>query len=100
MKLFEETVNGIHFGKTPFIVFFNKHDLFEEKVQRKSIHCTFPDYNGSPNDVRESSDFIVDKYMGQSRLNTAEMCLYPHLDTATDHLQHFHRLLTPDGCKI
>ena len=84
LKLFEEMVNGIHLGKKPFIVFFNKRDLFEEKVQRKSIHCAFPDYNGAPNDVHETSDFIVDKYLSQSQLDATKRPLYPHLVTATD----------------
>ena len=37
LKLFDEMINIEYFHKTPFIVFFNKRDLFEEKVKRKSI---------------------------------------------------------------
>ena len=84
LKLFEETVNGIHLCRKPFIIFFNKRDLFEEKVLRKSIHCAFPDYGGEPYSVHDSSDFIVERYLGQSKASAGKRAMYPHLVTATD----------------
>lgn len=84
LKLFEETVNGAHLCKKPFIIFFNKRDLFEEKILRKSIHCAFPDYKGEPYSVHDSSDFIVEKYLSQSKADAGKRAMYPHLVTATD----------------
>ena len=75
LKLFEETVNGIHLCKKPFIIFFNKRDLFEDKVVRKSIHCAFPDYNGERCSVHESSDFIVEKYLSQSKADAGKRAI-------------------------
>lgn len=32
LNLFASVVNNVHFARKPFIVFFNKRDLFEEKL--------------------------------------------------------------------
>ena len=44
LNLFEDIVNNEFFAEMPFIVFFNKKDLFEEKVRDKSIRVAFPTY--------------------------------------------------------
>ena len=48
-KLFDEILNSIFFQKTPFIVFFNKVDLFREKLRSHILADYLPDYGG-PND--------------------------------------------------
>ena len=48
-KLFDEILNSIFFKKTPFIVFFNKVDLFREKLRSHILADYLPDYGG-PND--------------------------------------------------
>ena len=85
LKLFEETVNGIHLRKKPFILFFNKHDLFEEKVKRKSIQCAFPDYRGDPRSVPESSAFMITKFTEKDKYGRGgKRPMYTHLVTATN----------------
>ena len=61
LTLFEQIVNNAYFAEKPFIVFFNKKDLFEDKVKTKSIRVAFPRYQGAQNDVAESADFIGKK---------------------------------------
>ena len=84
LKLFDEMINIEFFHKTPFIVFFNKRDLFEEKIVRKSIKVVFPDYDGPPNSAEESGEFIIDKYINRSRINLTKRPIYTHKTTATD----------------
>ena len=84
LHLFEEIVNNPHFTEMPFIVFFNKKDLFEEKVRTKSIRVAFPTYQGGLNDVEESADFIIDTFLSQSKVDLKRRPIYPHLTTATD----------------
>ena len=87
LTLFGATVNGVHLRKKPFILFFNKHDLFEEKVKRKSIQCAFPGYRGDPRSVPEASQFIIDKFLEQDNWGTtkdSKRPIYPHLVTATN----------------
>ena len=44
LNLFSSVVNNIHFQSVGFIVFFNKVDLFREKLKKKSIRIAFPDF--------------------------------------------------------
>ena len=67
LNLFEEMVNGIYLRQKPFVVFFNKHDLFEKKIEHKSIHCAFPEYRGDNHSVHDSSNYIVNKYIGKNK---------------------------------
>lgn len=83
LNLFASIVNNIHFKTKPFIVFFNKKDLFEEKLKSKSIQLAFPDYSGD-NSFESTSDFIIDKYLNQSQVSSKRRAIYPHLTTATD----------------
>ena len=84
LKLFDEMINIEYFHKTPFIVFFNKRDLFEEKVRRKSIKTVFPDYDGPEFSAEESGEFIIDKYINRSRIKMTKRPIYTHKTTATD----------------
>ena len=84
LNLFEEMVNGIYLRQKPFVVFFNKHDLFEKKIEHKSIHCAFPDYRGENHSVHDSSNYIVNKYIGKNKTDANKRALYSHVVTATD----------------
>ena len=46
-KLFGEILNSIFFQRTPFIVFFNKVDLFKEKLKFARLEHYLPEYSGS-----------------------------------------------------
>ena len=84
MQLFDDIVNNIHFQYTPFIIFFNKHDLFLEKIPKRGIKETFPDYQGALQCPNESLEFLTKTYLS---LNTTEKHVrgvYPHVTTATD----------------
>ena len=46
LNLFEDIVNNEFFAEMPFIVFFNKKDLFEEKILRSPLTICFTEYAG------------------------------------------------------
>ena len=52
-KLFGEILNCIFFQRTPFIVFFNKVDIFKEKLKFAKLENYLPEYSGSQ-DYREA----------------------------------------------
>ena len=52
-KLFGEILNCIFFRETPFIVFFNKVDLFQAKLKTLRLSDYLPEYSGS-DDCREA----------------------------------------------
>ena len=51
-KLFGEMLNNVFFRETPFIVFFNKFDLFKEKLKKVSLAEAYKEYN-LPKDADE-----------------------------------------------
>lgn len=46
MKLFDSICNSKWFVETSIILFLNKKDLFEEKIQRSPLTICFPEYTG------------------------------------------------------
>ena len=59
LSLFNEMVNNSYFSEMPFIVFFNKKDLFEEKIKTKSITLAFPEYRVSKNVTCRVRNFLT-----------------------------------------
>ncbi len=51
MGLFDSICNSKWFLKTSMILFLNKKDLFEEKIQQISINVCFPEYDGEPHPI-------------------------------------------------
>ncbi len=85
LHLFSSILNNIHFQYKPFIVFFNKCDLFEEKISAgKSLRTAFLDFGGPDRDVIAASDFIVNHFVSRSKVSTRQRAIYSHLTTATD----------------
>ena len=46
LHLFTSICNSKYFTKAAMILFLNKKDLFEEKIQRSPLSETFPEYSG------------------------------------------------------
>lgn len=47
--LFDEVNNSSWFRKIPFIIFFNKTDLFKEKILKVDLNVCFANYTGGHN---------------------------------------------------
>jgi len=80
-KLFGEMLNNIFFQETPFIVFFNKVDLFREKLKTASLTIAYREYSGSQ-DYEEAIEFIKFRFLNQNTNERRE--IYPYETTATD----------------
>ena len=73
LKLFEDTVNLDWFTETGFVLLFNKLDLFEEKIAKKSLKECFGDeydedvyYNDCSDDeerLNKNIQFIKDQFV-------------------------------------
>lgn len=46
LNLFESTCNSPWFANTSIILFLNKKDLFEEKINKYPLTICFPEYTG------------------------------------------------------
>ena len=72
-------VNNKNFEDMPFIVFFNKRDLFEEKIKKKSIAVAFPNYQVSPGIYKENGPGDCRRVRGAQRAKIAEKVHKPPL---------------------
>jgi len=80
-KLFDEILNSVFFKKTPFIVFFNKVDLFREKLRSHILADYLPDYGG-PNDFAPALEYIKRQYLKRNKQPNRDV--YDFATTATD----------------
>lgn len=79
--LFDALCNSKWFINTPFILFLNKIDIFEEKLAKSPLKNYFPDYNGKPGDVNEAIGFFEKNFL---KLNRTKKPIYVHRTCATD----------------
>ncbi|BFZ61509.1 Guanine nucleotide-binding protein alpha-2 subunit [Saitoella coloradoensis] len=80
LALWESVVNSRWFVRTSVVLFLNKVDLFKGKLGRVPLRDYFPEYEGG-SDPSKAAKFILYKF---TKLNRAELKVYPHLTQATD----------------
>jgi len=81
LKLFDEIVNSMYFYDKPTIIFFNKYDIFKEKIKFSPLIKTFDDFEGG-DDLQLATEYITKKF--KNLRNENEKAMYTHLTTATD----------------
>lgn len=90
VELFKAMYKNEFLRKSAFILFFNKKDLFEEKIKHNSISNYFPNFKCS-NNYEEIFLFITNLFLNVRILNInfiynypivkiIELFLSPHLD--------------------
>lgn len=82
LKLFDSICNSKWFVETSIILFLNKKDLFEEKINRSPLTICFPEYTGS-NTFEEASNYIRMKFENLNKRKDQKE-IYTHLTCATD----------------
>eukprot|EP01098_Paradermamoeba_levis_P004760 TRINITY_DN2031_c0_g1_i4.p1 TRINITY_DN2031_c0_g1~~TRINITY_DN2031_c0_g1_i4.p1 ORF type:complete len:352 (-),score=91.36 TRINITY_DN2031_c0_g1_i4:157-1212(-) len=85
LLLFDEICNSPWFKDTAFILFFNKVDLFREKITKIDLRVCFDNYSGGL-DFETGSTFIKQKFLEQ---NTSPHVIYTHFTCAinTENIQ-------------
>ncbi|CAI5439161.1 unnamed protein product [Caenorhabditis angaria] len=83
LKLFDSICNNKFFVETSIILFLNKKDLFEEKIQKSPLTIAFPEYTGR-NEFDEASIYIQHKFEEVNKREGTEKELYTHFTCATD----------------
>jgi len=81
IMLFEEICNCQWFNETAIILFLNKSDLFQEKIERVDLSVCFPEYTGGCN-YKAGAQFLKDKFIGLNR--SKQKTIYCHITCATD----------------
>jgi len=80
LTLFLETCACSWFESLPIIVFYNKFDLFKEKIQKVDLKVCFPDYIGGL-DANNALEFIRAKFEAN---NLTQRKFFTHTITAVD----------------
>jgi len=83
LALFDSLANSIWFSKTDFIIFFNKMDIFDEKIQRVDLGTCFTDYKGGK-DTGVAKEFIKNQFLAKDRSPKGSRKIFPHFTCATD----------------
>merc|ERR1712080_27582 len=68
-QLFSDLLTNPYFLDTCFIVFFDKKDLFEEKIKHVSLKKYFPSYEGRDYNAEEAIKFIKGLFTTGERKN-------------------------------
>ncbi|KAM9985378.1 hypothetical protein ACTFIZ_008906 [Dictyostelium cf. discoideum] len=82
LELFREMVNSNWFTKSPFVLFFNKVDLFKEKIKRIPISQHLKDFSGNDHSYEETSQFIKNKFY--TTIKNSNKIVYHHFTCALD----------------
>jgi guanine nucleotide-binding protein subunit alpha len=61
LELFKEVVSSRWFRNALCFLFFNKSDLFKEKIKSSPLSNFFPDYTGG-SDYQTALNFVQDKF--------------------------------------
>jgi GTPase SAR1 family protein len=83
-NLFADVCNNSFFERSSMILFLNKRDLFEKKIQVKNIrdYPVFEDYNGPDNDYDNGVNYFVSKFLELNKSGSKQ--IYHHVTCATD----------------
>ena len=80
IKIFECICNVKWFAHTALILFLNKEDLLEKKLQIVPLNKYFPEFQDE-NNFEKAKDFILKKFQAQCKLNRT---IYRHFTNAKD----------------
>jgi len=81
LKLFKDICNTKWFAETAIILFLNKKDIFEKKIQKTPLTVCFPDYTGAST-YDDASQYIEDQFLAQNE--NPKKLIYTHKTCATD----------------
>jgi hypothetical protein len=84
IQLFEEICNSRWFTRTDMILFLNKKDLFEEKLESLPINAVdeFKDFDGPAEDFEAGKEYFLQKFLQQNKNQEKE--IFHHVTCATD----------------
>jgi GTPase SAR1 family protein len=83
LSLFETLVNSEWFCKVPFLIFFNKKDLFQTKIKEVDLAVCWPEYTGGKSE-EPAFAFIKQRFeeMDEKRIRSRQ--IYSHQTCAID----------------
>uniref|UniRef100_A0A1A8G8A4 Guanine nucleotide binding protein (G protein), alpha 13a n=1 Tax=Nothobranchius korthausae TaxID=1143690 RepID=A0A1A8G8A4_9TELE len=99
LNIFETIANNRAFNKVSIILFLNKTDLLEEKVQQVSIKDYFPEFLGDPSSLSDVQDFLVDCFR-KKRRDQQPKPLYHHDQQQKPLYHHFTTAINTENIRL
>jgi hypothetical protein len=62
LKLFEDVAKNPIFKNTPFFIFLNKKDLFEEYIKTYPLKKCFPEYDGPEGEMNPALEYVQKQF--------------------------------------
>jgi len=84
LLLFDEICNCRYFRDTSIAVFFNKKDLFEEKIAKVNLNVCFSEYTQGTGNADKAMKFIEKKFLDLDKNKRQTRKIYSHFTCATD----------------
>jgi len=81
LQLFDDICNNGWLQNVSMILFLNKKDLFQEKIQKVDLNYCFPEYTGGK-DYENASNYIKSAFNGVNK--NKKKRVYIHFTCATD----------------
>uniref|UniRef100_A0A0A9Z878 Guanine nucleotide-binding protein G(O) subunit alpha n=1 Tax=Lygus hesperus TaxID=30085 RepID=A0A0A9Z878_LYGHE len=82
LNLFEEICNSRWFHNTSIILFLNKRDIFNVKIQKTRLSTFFPDFPGPDYDPVAAQEWIREQFEACNKNPSKH--IYSHITCATD----------------
>lgn len=87
IALFEQIINYYWFKNTSFILFLNKKDILQEKLQTTSLKSYFKDFKGREGHLDDAIEFIKGMYQ-EVKPDTHELYMHPTVATDTELIKN------------
>jgi guanine nucleotide-binding protein G(o) subunit alpha len=80
VKVFQEICNSKWFQETSIILFFNKKDLFAEKIKHTDLTVAYPEYTGGKS-YEKATKYIEELFLKKNE--NPNKVIYVHFTCAT-----------------
>ena len=79
--MFEQVINNPAFLDKPILLFLNKSDLFNEKIEKLDMKCLFEDYDGGC-DFQAATKYLEKQF--KQKASNPQQAIYTHVTCATN----------------
>lgn len=86
LSLFYTTIHSPWFASASIILFLNKMDILEEKIQTSDLKAYFPEFQGKRRDMQDAKTYISQMYEQKAKCTETKTSkqIYSHFTCATD----------------
>jgi len=93
LVLFEEICNSRYFQDIPIVLFFNKMDLFKEKIKQVDLSVCFKDYQGGK-DYDNAIKYITSAFLDKNQDDQKKILTFCTCATDTDNIKEAFKGVT------